>query len=449
MCLAASPSSLSPPALRLLLFVSFPICSLLLFLYSSLFLSAAVSFSFCCPGRSNPGRLRPRTLQSRASAPRMFQLWCVASPDVPGRVPYAFVRLPLPPGCSSPGGPVASDVPVCRTGCTPQTIQSGGLGGAPVRPRCSNLGPHIILLSALPGMLQSVARGSPPEDPVRGLGPCSNPPGMLQSGALYYLTLSVSSDAPVRGTGFSPGRSSPGARAVLQSAPDAPIRGVIVSYSLCCLRRLRVWCLGFFFRAPIVVAPPPLPPAPLCVPSRPFLSLSPPSLFPPPPPPSPSVPFLPSPAPFLSLCGGFAGARTQAPRFYARMLLCFGAGTHVNLSSFFPAFSLFSCFALLQLSLLLPHALCVAFEGLLVTSHLLFGARTHAPIPTHALCHLLFRIRYALLPHAIYALHSLCLATPKSRRVFLMPQSMSKLFTCYLCSFVVGFVLPALGKSQE
>ena len=156
MCLTASPSSLSPPASRLLFFVSFPICSLLLFLFSSPFLSNAVSFSFCCPGRSNPGPQRPRTLQSRASIPQMFQSGCVASPDVPLRDPYAFVRLPLPPGCSSPRGPVASD-------------------------------------------------------------------------------------GPVRGTGCTPGRSSPGVWAVLQFAADAPIRGVILSYSLRCVGCSSPW----------------------------------------------------------------------------------------------------------------------------------------------------------------------------------------------------------------
>ena len=48
--------------------------------------------------------------------------------------------------------------------------------------------------------------------------PCFIPPRMLQSGASFYSILSVASDAPVRGTGFSPGRCSPGAWAVLHSA---------------------------------------------------------------------------------------------------------------------------------------------------------------------------------------------------------------------------------------
>ena len=68
------------------------------------------------------------------------------------------------------------------------------------------------------------------------VGPCSTPPRVLQSGASFCRFLSVASDAPVRGTGFSPGRSSPGAWAVLHSAPDAAIRGVFLSY----LRRLKL-----------------------------------------------------------------------------------------------------------------------------------------------------------------------------------------------------------------
>ena len=76
---------------------------------------------------------------------------------------------------------------------------------------------------------------SPPDDPVRGLVPCFIPPWMLQSGASFYRIRSVASDAPVRGTRFTPGRSSPGASAVLHSAPDAPIRGVFLWYSPRCI----------------------------------------------------------------------------------------------------------------------------------------------------------------------------------------------------------------------
>ena len=90
-------------------------------------------------------------------------------------------------------------------------------------------------------MIQSVAPGSPPDNPVRGLGPCSTPPRMLQFGASFYRIVSVASDAPVRGTWFIPGRSSPGASAVLHSAPVAPIRGAFLSYSLRCLGCSSPW----------------------------------------------------------------------------------------------------------------------------------------------------------------------------------------------------------------
>ena len=161
MCLAASPSSLSPPASRLLSFLSAPIRSLLLFLFSSPCLSAAVSFSL------------------------------FVAPDIP--FPGRFV-----PGRFSPGA---------------------------LRPR----------------LFLSVAPGAPPDDPDRGFGPCSCPPRMHQFGASFCRFLSVASDVPVRGPGFPPGPSSPGACAVLHSAPDAPIRGVFLSYSLRCLGHSSPW----------------------------------------------------------------------------------------------------------------------------------------------------------------------------------------------------------------
>ena len=125
----------------------------------------------------------------------------------------------------------------------PRMIQYGGLCRASFRPGCSNPGRRFNVFSPLPRMLQSVAWGSPPDDPVRELVPCSTPPWMLQSGASFCRILSVASDAPVRGTGFTPARSSPGACAVLHSAPDAPIRGVSLSYSLPCLECSSPWHL--------------------------------------------------------------------------------------------------------------------------------------------------------------------------------------------------------------
>ena len=235
------------------------------------------------PGCSNPGRLfvvfcpLPRTLQSVApgsppddpfrglgpcsTPPRMLQsgasfcrILSVAS-DAP------FRGTGFTPGRSSPGASAvfhsAPDAPIrcvifsyslrCL-GCSspwhlvpPRTIQSGGLCRASFRPGCSNPGRLFVVFCPLPRTLQSVAPGSPPDDPFRGLGPCSTPPRMLQSGASFCRILSVASDAPFRGTGFTPGRSSPGASAVFHSAPDAPIRCVIFSYSLRCLGCSSPW----------------------------------------------------------------------------------------------------------------------------------------------------------------------------------------------------------------
>ena len=125
----------------------------------------------------------------------------------------------------------------------PRMIQYGGLCRASFRPGCSNPGRLFIVFSPLPRMLQSVAPGSHLDDPVWGLVPCFIPPRLLHSGASFERILSVASDAPVRGTGFSPGRSSPGAWAVLHSAPDARIRGVFLSYSLRCLGCSSPWHL--------------------------------------------------------------------------------------------------------------------------------------------------------------------------------------------------------------
>ena len=100
----------------------------------------------------------------------------------------------------------------------PRTIQSGALGRAPLRPGCSNPGRLFVVFSPLPRTLQSVAPGSRPDDAVRGLRPSSNPPRMLLSGASCFFLF-------------------------LRS-------GVCVCGAL----------VLFFFRAPIVAAPPLLPP---------------------------------------------------------------------------------------------------------------------------------------------------------------------------------------------
>ena len=114
MLLSVSPSSPSPPFSRLLFFVSSLPCSLLLFMFFSPLLAAAVSSSLCSPVRSNPGFLPPGCSSPGALLPGMFQSGF-----------HALVRLPLPPGCSSPGGPVASDAPVGGTGFTPGRSSPG------------------------------------------------------------------------------------------------------------------------------------------------------------------------------------------------------------------------------------------------------------------------------------------------------------------------------------
>ena len=220
-----SPLALSPPASRLLSFLSSPFCSLLLFLFSSLCRSAAVSFSlFATPDLPFPGRFVPGRPSPGALLPRVFQFAAPGAP--PDFLPYSLCC----PGCSSPWHRVH-----------PRTIQSGGSGRASFRPGCSNPRRLFVLFFPLPRTLLSMAAGSPLDDSVRGLLPCFLPSRMLHSGAQFNRILSFALDAPVCSTGFSPGRSSPGAQAVLHSAPDAPLLGVFFSYSLRCLGRSSPW----------------------------------------------------------------------------------------------------------------------------------------------------------------------------------------------------------------
>ena len=93
----------------------------------------------------------------------------------------------------------------------PRTIQSGGLRRAAFLPGCSNPGGFFVIFSLLPRTLQSVAPGSPPGDPARGLAPCLIPPRLLQFGGSLCHILSAALDAPVRGTRFT---------------PDDPVRGL-------------------------------------------------------------------------------------------------------------------------------------------------------------------------------------------------------------------------------
>ena len=190
-----------------------------------------------------------------SSPPPSFYRILSAAPDAPVR------GTGFTPGRSSPGASAvlhsAPDAPIrgvflsyslrCLGRSSPwhrvhpRTIQSGGLRRASFLPGCSNPGGLFVIFSPLPWTLQSVAPGSPLDDPVQGLAPCFIPPRLLQSGGSFCHILSAASDAPVRGTGFTPGRSSPGACAVPHSSPVAPIRGVFLSYSLCRLGRSSPW----------------------------------------------------------------------------------------------------------------------------------------------------------------------------------------------------------------
>ena len=175
----------------------------------------------CCAAPSHPS--------SRVYTPPGRQQPCGAGPLDPHPSRDRFVRLArvarlLPPPVTPVPPPIAHR-----------------LGRAPLRPGCFNPRRLFVVFSPLPWTLQSVAPGSPPDDPVRGLVPCFIPPRLLQSRASFYRILSVVSDAPVRGTWFTPGRSTPGASAVLPSAPIAPIRGVFFSYSYRCLGCCSPW----------------------------------------------------------------------------------------------------------------------------------------------------------------------------------------------------------------
>ena len=192
------------------------------------------------PGRSSPGACA--VLHSSpvcSSSGGLFVISLSAASDAPVR------GTGFTPGRSSPGASaVLHSAPVApirgvflsySLRCLgrsspwhrvhPRTMQSGGLRRASFLPGCSNPGGLFVIFSLPPRTLQSVAPGSPPDDPVRGLMLCFIPPRLLQSGASFCRILPVASDAPVRGTGLTPGRPSPGACAVLHSAPVAPIRG--------------------------------------------------------------------------------------------------------------------------------------------------------------------------------------------------------------------------------
>ena len=251
----------------------------------------------------------------------------------------------------------------------PRTNQLGGLRCASFLPGCSNPGGLFVVLSPPPRTLQSVAPGSPPDDPVRGLMLCFIPPRQLHSGASFRRILPVASDAPVRGTGFTPGRSSSGARAVLPLAPDAPIRGVMFLSLLAdfgvCVRGASVF---FFFARPsslLLLRSPrsALLSPPLSLPLRPRSSL-------------PLLPF----SPFVVALLGHALKILVSTR-----ACCYVLGRAHTFILLPPAFVLVHC------SSVRPVPCCIHFVLPLPTSCPLlfcfFGARTQAPTPTHAICH--------------------------------------------------------------
>ena len=152
-----------------------------------------LSYSPRCLRRSSPWhRVHPRTIQSGGLRRASF----LPGYSKPGGLFVIFSPLPRTLQSVAPGSP--PDDPVRGLApcfIPPRLLQSGGL---------------FVIFSPLPRTLQSVAPGSPPDDPVRGLAPCFNPPRLLQSGGSYCRTLPAASDAPVRGARFTPGQSSPG-----------------------------------------------------------------------------------------------------------------------------------------------------------------------------------------------------------------------------------------------
>ena len=264
----------------------------------------------------------------------------------------------------------------------PRTIQSGGLRSASFLPGCSNPGGYFVVLSPPPRTPQSVAPGSPPDDPVRGLMLCFIPPRQLHSGASFCRILPVASDAPVRGTGFTPGRSSQGARAVLPPAPDAPIRGVMFLSLLAdfgvCVRGASVFY--FFFSPPL---------------STLRFALSPPS------PPSPP-PVLSSPAPFPSLCGGFAAALKL---LVSTRTCCYVLGRAHTFILLLPFLPLFSCIVPPFVPPLVACTLCCLCLPLVLSSFVCLGhAQKLLLLSMQFATILIFHsiICFALLPHAFY-----------------------------------------------
>ena len=124
----------------------------------------------CCAAPSHPS--------SRVPTPLGRQQPCGAGPLDPHPSGDRFVRLaqvaPIPPPPLTPVPP-----PIAHR-----------LGRAPIRPGCSNPGRLFVVFSPLPRTLQSVAPGSPPDDPVRGLGRGPLRPGCSNPGRLVHVMVS-------------------------------------------------------------------------------------------------------------------------------------------------------------------------------------------------------------------------------------------------------------------
>ena len=201
----------------------------------------------CAALATRPSPPRPLVPSSRFSTSSGRQQPCGAGPLDPHPSGDRFVHLarvapfspfsPVPRPRSNPLGCCAAPSHPSSRVYTPPGRQQP-CSASPLDPHPS--GDRFVRLARVaplpPPPLHSCAASHSTK-----VGPSSTPPRVLQSGASFCRFVSVASDAPVCGTRFSPRRSSPGAWAVLHSAPDALIRGVFLSYSLLCLGRSSPW----------------------------------------------------------------------------------------------------------------------------------------------------------------------------------------------------------------
>ena len=131
----------------------------------------------------------------------------------------------------------ALDAPARSTGFSPRRSSRGVRAVLQSAPDAPPLGVFLSFSLRCLGRSSPWHRVHPRTIQSGGYCRASCRPGCSKPGRHFYRILSVVPDAPVRGTGFTPGRSSPGASAVPLSAPDAPILAAFLSYSLRCLGR--------------------------------------------------------------------------------------------------------------------------------------------------------------------------------------------------------------------